>query len=615
MIFFRKLHKWLGLVIGVQFIIWLMSGLLISFVDMDQVSGSVTRHEPVTEAPLVSAGPFIPLSEIPIAGRTTEAIYLEHFITGPVYRLISRGESTLWDATTGTIVRIDKSIAQELARNSYRGSGALLTAQRLESGSNEVRDATGAVWRVDFDDPLSTRIYVSDADGSVLAHRNSRWKLVDILLMLHFMDYGRSDSFNSPWIIAVGFGTLWIAMSGLLLAINSFSRADFLWIPGIDAGSTTVRSRVSSAAGAERQIEVSESLSYYAALSQQDVRLPSNCDGSGSCGLCRIRFEENIPEHTAVDREWIDTDSLAGGIRLACQHRPRAGDAIVVPDMAFQQGIQFAEVIGGRWLTPLLKEIRLRPYTTLDFAPGDYLEFQVPAFDTDRERMNAGPELHALWNDLHIPQHWSYTHKGRIARTYSIATAAVSAQPQELIFTVRFAPPPAGSEFLPGAGSSFMCSRQVGDRIEFRGPAGDFGLIDSDKEKILIGGGAGMAPLKAMALHLLRNQGWRGTLRYWYGARNQAEILYKDTFDSLAKEHANFEWQVVLSEADEDREWTGHRGLVHEVVFNKVLKAHRDIQECEFYLCGPPQMLVATRRMLRDLGLPDSSVRFDDFGN
>lgn len=615
MIFFRKLHKWLGLVIGAQLVVWLLTGFLISLVDHKKASGEITRRPAAPEIALATSGPVIPLAELDLPARSIEAVTLENFVTGPVYRVVSDGATILLDASAGGVVRIDRSLADRIARDSYRGAGDVVAVERLVSGSDEVRDVRDPVWRVDFDDNLGTRVFVSEQDGRILAHRNSQWKLVDFLLMLHFMDYVRADSFNNPQIIAIGFGTLWIAMSGLLLIFNSFSRADFLWIPGMQASGTSIEGRVRTARRPERTIALDGALSYYAGLSQQGVRLPSNCDGSGSCGLCRVQFTENAPQETAVDREWIDAAALADGTRLACQHKPRTGEAIVVPDMAFQRVTQSANVVSYRWLTPLLKEIRLRPELPVDFVPGEYLEFKIPAFRADRRQMHLNPEFEPAWDELGVPESWSHSHQGQLTRTYSIATAGNSSQPQELVFTVRFAPPPAGSTLAPGAGSSYMCGLQVGDRVEFRGPAGEFRLNDSDNEKILIGGGAGMAPLKSMVLHLLENRCWQGQLRYWYGARNQQEILYRETFDALAAKHANFDWQIVLSDADDDREWAGHKGFVHEKISQVLLHGHRNLRECEFYVCGPPQMLSATRRMLRDLGVADSSVRFDDFGN
>ena len=72
---------------------------------------------------------------------------------------------------------------------------------------------------------------------------------------------------------------------------------------------------------------------------------------------------------------------------------------------------------------------------------------------------------------------------------------------------------------------------------------------------------------------------------------------------------------VALSDAGDDETWLGARGFIHQVVLHQVLQDHDKLQACEFYLCGPPLMLQATRHMLRELGVPEESVRLDDFGN
>lgn len=615
MIFVRKLHKWLTLVIGAQLIIWLVTGTLISFINQEEVGGSATRQAVSGGTPAGSFVELFPSSQLPIAGDSIHSIALTRILQRPVYRVEQNGAATLFDAGSGDAVRIDGQLAEAIARDSYKGVGEIIGSELFALGSDEVRDFDGPVWRVDIDDDLATRVYVSTGDGQVLAHRNSRWKLVDFLLMLHFMDYVRADSFNNPQIIIVGFGTLWIAVSGLLLVFYSFSRSDFLWLPGMESRGQLVKGTVKSAGHPGQQLTLNASLSYYASLSRRGIKLSSNCDGSGSCGLCKIHYEENVPDHTAVDREWIDTSELSDGFRLGCQHKPRQDDVVTVPDMAFQTELQWAEVLSSRWLTPLLKEIRIRPDAFLQFTPGDYLEFQIPPYEIDLEQLVIPEVFCDIWSGLAIPHSWAHSDPGDHSRTYSIATAPSQAEPQELVFTVRFSPPPAEVGALPGIGSTYMCSLQPGDRIAFRGPAGDFHLVNSDREKILIGGGAGMAPLKSMATHLLNNQHWRGKLRFWYGARNQQEILFRDTFEALAEDHANFEWEVALSDAADDVRWHGHRGLIHEVIFDNVLKHHDSLAECEFYVCGPPRMLASTRQMLRELGVSEQSVRFDDFGN
>jgi Na+-transporting NADH:ubiquinone oxidoreductase subunit NqrF len=79
---------------------------------------------------------------------------------------------------------------------------------------------------------------------------------------------------------------------------------------------------------------------------------------------------------------------------------------------------------------------------------------------------------------------------------------------------------------------------------------------------------------------------------------------------ALAERFENFSWQLVLSE----EHGTAHpAGLVHEVAREGLLKTHPNLQACDFYLCGPPVMLAATRTMLRQLGVADDRVAFDDF--
>jgi len=615
MIFMRKLHKWLGLVIGAQLIIWLVTGMVISLVDQAEVSGAVTRHATNEGPPPFSYGEIIPASDIPLMNRPTQSISLRTFMERPVYRVVQDQSIRLIDAQDGHQIAIGKELVEKIALASYRGVGRLISSELLQDGSNEVRVVKGPIWKVQTDDHLATRIYVSAEDGQVLEHRNSRWKLVDFLLMLHFMDYVRADSFNNLQIIIIGFGTLWIAISGMLLVFNSFSRGDFLWLPGMKSGGRPVFSTVGSDGRAGQPIALDSSLSYYTSLSQSGIKLSSNCDGSGSCGLCKVRYESDAPEHNAVDREWINSKELSEGIRLGCQHKPRLHDIVTVPELAFQQSSQWAEVVSGRWLTPLLKEICIRPDTPIQFSPGDYLEFQIPSYEINLDQLAVPEEFSEIWKSLSVPDHWSHNDVSGRARTYSVATAPNASEPQELIFTVRFSPPPVGTSALPGVGSSYMCGLRPGERVAFRGPAGEFRLVDSDREKILIGGGAGMAPLKSMALHLLEGQGWKGRLRFWYGARNQQEILYRDTFERLAKDHANFEWRVALSDASDDSQWNGGHGYIHEAVFEHVLKSHQSLGDCEFYVCGPPLMLDATRSMLAELGVADTAIRYDDFGN
>ena len=90
---------------------------------------------------------------------------------------------------------------------------------------------------------------------------------------------------------------------------------------------------------------------------------------------------------------------------------------------------------------------------------------------------------------------------------------------------------------------------------------------------VYIGGGAGMAPLRA---HLVapasRTQKTARKVSYWYGARSRQEIFYEDYFEELAAKNPNFRFHLALSSPLPEDDWTGHRGIIHEVVLEQYLK-------------------------------------------
>lgn len=611
MILFRKVHKWLGLLIGLQVLVWVVTGSLISVLDARTVGGGLTRQALPSRLSTANIGRLVGVEQLPLAQKKIRSVQLESFFSHAVYRVTLADSKQMFNAQTGRLLVIDEALAEQIARASYRGAGQLVSSQKLVQGSDEMRGVPGALWRSDFSDSVATRVYVSAEDGSMLAHRNNRWELVDFLLMLHFMDYARADNFNNPQIIVVAFGTLWLAFSGLLLVFNSFSRNDFQWLPGGFLKGKELVIYAGAPGEQKDKVSLDGSLSLFAGLLHREISLPSNCDGSGSCGLCKVLYDKIPPAATAVDRQWVSADKLALGERLACQHKPRPEDSIVVPDAAYRSGMIGAEVVSTHWLTPLLKEIRVRPDEPTHFNPGDYFQFQIPACDVRRDQLDIPAEFKPAWDAMAIPERW---HCDAVRfRAYSVATAP--GQDECLAFTVRFAPPPAGSDHFPGLGSGYMCSLGRGNRVIFGGPAGEFKLQDSEREKIFIGGGAGMAPLKSMVVHLLKNEAWKGKVRFWYGARNQREILYRDSFESLAAELPNFEWRVGLSDLEQGDDWEGERGFIHQLIHDLVLTKHTNLLNCEFYLCGPPLMLAASREMLRELGVPDRLVHFDDFGS
>jgi Na(+)-translocating NADH:ubiquinone oxidoreductase F subunit len=166
---------------------------------------------------------------------------------------------------------------------------------------------------------------------------------------------------------------------------------------------------------------------------------------------------------------------------------------------------------------------------------------------------------------------------------------------------------------VPGVGSSYVFSLKPGDEVTAMGPFGDFHIKPTQKEMVYIGGGAGMAPLRAHILQLFENENTARKVSYLYGARSWHEVFYTDTFEELARAHNNFNFHLALSEPREEDAWQGETGLIHEVALRRYLREHPNPGVIEYYLCGPPALIEACTVMLAGLGVGEGQIAFDEF--
>jgi Na(+)-translocating NADH:ubiquinone oxidoreductase F subunit len=272
-------------------------------------------------------------------------------------------------------------------------------------------------------------------------------------------------------------------------------------------------------------------------------------------------------------------------------------------------------VVSNRNVSTFIKELVLEPVDNaqkVGFTPGDYIQLDIPSYEVIRFCDFDIPEPYAeVWRnhrlfDLEVanPQ------TGR-RNNYSLAGNA--ACERVLRFNVRIATPPPGQDCPPGVGSSYVFGLRPGDLVTALGPFGDFHIKPTQREMVYVGGGAGMAPLRAHLSHLLETEKSARKISYWYGARSKQEIYYREYFESLAREHSNFSFHLALSAPLPEDDWTGPTGFIHEVLLDHYLRKHADPAAVEFYLCGPPMMIRACTRMLDDLGVPTERVAFDAF--
>jgi Na(+)-translocating NADH:ubiquinone oxidoreductase F subunit len=158
-----------------------------------------------------------------------------------------------------------------------------------------------------------------------------------------------------------------------------------------------------------------------------------------------------------------------------------------------------------------------------------------------------------------------------------------------------------------------MFSLKPGDTVTAIGPFGDFHVKPTQREIVMIGGGAGMAPLRAQISSLFESGRTARKVSFWYGARSRQEIFYGEYFRGLAVQHPNFTFHLALSAPLSSDDWTGPQGFIHEVVLDNYLRGHAHPNAVEYYLCGPPMMIRACTRMLAEIGVSEGQVAFDEF--
>jgi uncharacterized iron-regulated membrane protein len=214
-------HKWLGLIVGIQVVLWLASGLFMTAVPIETVRGehNIRKSEPLK----LAADGLAPLDRI-LTGRETRA-ELTDLYGVLVWRLDEEGKpARLVDAKTGvTISPLTEAQARRIAEADFSGLGRIISATLIERDPEiEYRGAL-PVWQIQFDDPESTRLYVLAASGRVTARRTNIWRVYDFLWSLHIMDYGGRDNFNNPLVITAAFFGLILALTGAWIVWVRFS--------------------------------------------------------------------------------------------------------------------------------------------------------------------------------------------------------------------------------------------------------------------------------------------------------------------------------------------------------------------------------------------------------
>lgn len=219
--FLRRLHKWVAIVVGVQVVLWCVSGATFSWLDHHDVSGEHLVHD--LDAAPVPADLTIwdPRQWLAQEVDGAREISLQPLLDRWVYRVETPAGVTLHDAVDGRRVLVSESVVRGLAAAHYAGDGKLAAVVRHDGGDLEVRKH-GPAWAARYDDGPGTTLWFSASDGTLLETRSNAWRVFDFLWMLHTMDYRGRDDFNNPLVVLFATASLWVALTGLLLVVRVF---------------------------------------------------------------------------------------------------------------------------------------------------------------------------------------------------------------------------------------------------------------------------------------------------------------------------------------------------------------------------------------------------------
>ncbi|MBO6190645.1 MAG: NADH:ubiquinone reductase (Na(+)-transporting) subunit F [Alloprevotella sp.] len=376
----------------------------------------------------------------------------------------------------------------------------------------------------------------------------------------------------------------------------------------------------------DKEFSVPQGGTLLATLAEQGVHLPSACGGKGSCGQCKCQVPEGGGEILDSEKGQFTRKQIKEHYRLGCQCKVKGDLTVKVPESVLGVKEYECTVVSNNNVASFIKEfiVALPEGEHMDFIPGSYAQIRIPKFEIDYDRdidkASIGEQYIGSWQKFGIFG-LKCVNKEETIRAYSMAN--YPAEGDRFMLTVRIATPPFKDgkmmDVNPGIASSYIFSLKPGDKVVMSGPYGDFHPhFDSKKEMIWVGGGAGMAPLRAQIMHMTKTLHTTDRkMSYFYGARSLSEVFYLDDFLQLEKEFPNFKFYLALDRPDPVADEKGvayTAGFVHQVMYEKYLKDHEAPEDIEYYMCGPGPMSKAVVGLLDSLGVEKESILYDDFG-
>lgn len=380
----------------------------------------------------------------------------------------------------------------------------------------------------------------------------------------------------------------------------------------------------------DKQLNVDQGSSIMATLNENGIYLPSACGGKASCGQCKLQVLSGGGEILDSERPHFTRKQIKENWRLGCQCKVKGDMSVKVPEAVMGVKEWECTVLSNKNVSSFIKEFKvaLPPGEHMDFVPGSYAQIKIPAYDCidydkDFDKNDIGEDYIAAWKNFNIFSLKAHNPEPTI-RAYSMAN--YPAEGDIITLTVRIATTPfkprpeVGFQDVPtGIGSSYIFSLKPGDKVMMSGPYGDFHPnFESKREMIWIGGGAGMAPLRAQIMHMTKTLHCTDReMHFFYGARSLTEAFFLEDFWELEKEFPNFHMHLSLDRQDPKADELGvkyYTGFAVNCIRDTYLKDHDAPEDCEYYLCGPPMLIKTVTDYLDSLGVEPESIMYDNFG-
>lgn len=219
----RRTHKWLALIVGVQVLLWTLTGFYMVAVHIDIIHGDDLVRPPVV-APIDLAS-FVPPARIVQSAPDASEIRLQRFMDQPVWRAQTPGGPRLFDAGSGQpIPDLSEAQIRAAARRIYSGTGDIVAARLLPTAPLEMQARKPPYWQVEFDAWNRPTLYLSPQTGELISRRHALWRVFDFAWMLHIMDYDDRSDVNNPLLRVATWSALAMALAGAWLLLWSFPR-------------------------------------------------------------------------------------------------------------------------------------------------------------------------------------------------------------------------------------------------------------------------------------------------------------------------------------------------------------------------------------------------------